>query len=134
MCGEGCFVRRCKPESVLDRIGRFNYGHHPVNVFPAAFFYGLPHQGFLLRTAHLHGPYQGQCGFAFGQIVSDVFADLLTGGAVIQGVVDDLEGGAEVQAIFLEGLFLGLGDACENAPELGAGFEALRWFPVPEEL
>ena len=41
---------------------------------------------------------EGQCRIALGEIISYVFTELRTGGAVVQDIVNELKGGAEVRS------------------------------------
>ena len=51
------------------------------------------------RAALVHGVDQRQGRLALGQVVADVLAEFLGGGVVVQGVVHQLEGKAQVAAV-----------------------------------
>jgi len=61
------------------------------------------------RVTHLHGADQGQGGFSLRQVVTDVLADILAGRAVVERIVDHLEGHAEVAPVIGQRLLFGLG-------------------------
>ena len=77
---------------VVQRAGGFHGGEDGVEVLDAALLDGLAHQRGLFRGAFAHGVDQRQGGFAFGQIVADVLAQGGGVAAVVEQVVDQLEG------------------------------------------
>ncbi len=69
----------------------------------------------LLGRTVTHGMQQRQGRFAFVEIVAHVFTQRLAIGAVVQQVVDKLEGGTEIAAVILQPLLLCFATACQNA-------------------
>ena len=73
--------------------------------------------------AALEGVNDGQGGFAFAEVAGDGFAEDFFGGGEVEDVVDDLEGEAEVAAVFAElrfDLFACFGD---GGPKLHGDLE-----------
>ncbi len=69
---------------------------------------------------------------ALGEVVADVLAELLGIAAIVEGVVDQLEGDAEMLAVVREGrLDLG-GGARDDCRDLRAGFEQPRGLAVDD--
>ncbi len=77
----------------------------------------------LFRRAVTHGMQQRQRWFTFVQVIADVFTQRFAIGAVVEQVVDQLEGGAQVAAIILQPFLLLWRTASQQAGTLGGCFE-----------
>ncbi len=69
---------------------------------------------------------------AFGEVVADVLAELLGVAVVVERVVDQLEGDAEVLAVAGERRFDGCGRVRDDRGDLGARFEQPRRLAVDD--
>ena len=72
------------------------------------------------------GEHHGQGDLALAEIVADVLAELGARAAVVEGVVDELEGDAEIHAVGAAGGRLGLRPAGDHRADLAGGGEQLR--------
>ena len=63
---------------------------------------------------------------AFAEIVADVLSELRAGAAVVEGIVDELEGDAEIHAVGAAGGVLGLRPAGNHRADLAGGGEEFR--------
>ena len=95
--GDGAFGEVAgQLRGVVECAGSFDGIADAFEVFQAAFLNRLAHQGGLLGGAFAHGVDQRQGWLAFGQVVADVLAQGRGVATVIEQVVDQLEGDAEV--------------------------------------
>lgn len=81
-----------------------------------------PEAAFLLGTV-MEGVDQGQGDFAFLEVVADAFAQGFAGGGVVQGVVHDLVGLPQEQAVVGQTVFFFAGPVVEDAADAGGGGE-----------
>ncbi|VTP80581.1 Uncharacterised protein [Leclercia adecarboxylata] len=91
---------------------------------------GFTDEARLFRSAVTHGMQQRERRFALIEIVTDIFAQRFAIGAVIEQVVDQLEGGAEIAPVILQATFLFLTAASKNARALGRRLKQTRRFAV----
>ena len=92
-------------DGVLDRAV---LGHQPhrlveMRVRGVAGFQSLFPEGAFGIVAAAEGQHDGQSDLALAEIVADILAQFGTGAAVIQRIVDQLEGNAEIGAIAAAG-------------------------------
>ena len=97
-------------------------------VFDPAFLDRLAHQGGLFRRTFSHGVDQRQGRLALGQVVTDVLAQGFGVAAVIQQVVYQLEGYAQVIAEGAQGFALLGRRFAQGRGAVGRGFEEHRGF------
>ena len=83
---------------VAERTRGFDGLTDVLEILDAAFLDGAAYQAGLGFGALAHGVDQRQGRFAFGQVVADVLAEGLGVALVIQQIVDQLEGNAQVVA------------------------------------
>ncbi|MNY33037.1 hypothetical protein D3C86_1672900 [compost metagenome] len=78
----------------------------------------------------MHGMQQGQRRFALVKIVTGIFTQGAAVGAVIEQVVDQLEGGAKIAAVILQRFFFCLAGARKDRRRLCRRFEQACGFAV----
>ena len=76
-----------------------------------AIFNAATHQFALFWGAVFHQIDQRQCGFAFAQVVTDVFANFGSVARIVQYIVNQLESSAQRAAIFAGGIDFCIGGA-----------------------
>ena len=86
----------------------------------------------LVGRSVTHGVEQRQGRFAFVQVIANVFAERLAVRTVVQQIVNQLEGCAQIAAIVLQAFFLRFGTARQNAGALGRRFKQARGFAVDD--
>ena len=75
---------------------------------------------------------QRQRGLALGQIIAQVLAERGLVGLVIERIVDELEGGADVLAVARERLFDDRGGIAQHRADLRAGLEQPRGLAIDD--
>src|SRR4029453_19036044 len=79
-----------------------------------------------LRAAPLQQENDGQRDLAFAQIAADGLAKRRLVGRVIEEIVDQLKGDAEIEPEVSQRLFLFLADTAQHSADLGAAAEQVR--------
>ena len=79
-------------------------------------------------AALLHQVNQRQRGLAFGQIITDIFADFGGVARIIEHIIDDLKSCAHIHAVIFQRLLLLRRSTGQNRAHLGGGFEKLGGF------
>ena len=115
-----------KPRSVVDGARRLNGFEDFRQVLQAALADRLADTLGLLGACLAHGVDQGQGGLAVGQVIAEIFADGVHRAGEIQGVVDELKGIAQMDAIAGQRALAGLGRLGDEGADLGAGLEQAR--------
>src|SRR5690606_15116523 len=125
--GDGAFgVVTGESCGVIQGAGSVDRSPDAFQVFDTAFLNGVAYQGGLLLGAFTHGVDQRQGRLAFGKVVADVLAQ--TGGValVVEQVVDQLEGDAQVVAKGAQGFALRLVGAGQGSCCMSGGLEQHR--------
>ena len=78
----------------------------------------------------LHGIDEWQRCFAFGEVVTDVLAELFRGGIEVEGIVDQLERRAQMSPVFDHGCLDGGALAAKNGGDLSAGLKQARGLSI----
>jgi len=89
----------------------------------AAIFNGMPDRRALIGVTVLHCINQGKRGFALRQVVAEVLSETGFISLIVERIVNQLEGGADVPAIQSQGLLDGRCRIAQHRGDLCAGLE-----------
>ena len=95
-----------------------------------AFFDGLANHLALAAIAVLHCVDQGESGFPLRQVIAEVFPEAGLVGLVVERIVNQLKGGADVPAVSGKGILDERRGVAEHRADLCAGLEQPRGFAV----
>ena len=93
-----------------------------------AFFHGAAPEFALLFAAAAEREHHRQRDLAFAEIIADGLAELRLARRIVERIVDQLIGDAEIEAVILEALLLVRRALGDDATQLaGGGKEGRRW-------
>src|SRR5581483_4257759 len=119
--------------SVCDGPCRFNRIRYRLDQRVIALLYRSSQQFALLGVGVAQRMDQGQGRFSLREVIADVFAKGRVVSPVVQGVVHQLEGYAQVKSIPAHGRFYRAFDATDNGGKLRGCFKELRRF-APNDI
>ena len=123
---------RASSARVLQAAGGIDGRDHRLQLRQAAAADRLADRGALRFAAVLERVDQGQRRLALGEVIAEVLAALLGIGAVVEHVIHQLVGRAEVAAVGGERAARLRGHVREHGRDLRAGFEQLRGLAVDD--